>query len=204
MQKISPKYYASKLSNSPTIEDYIDVYEDQINGWYLRYARQMHADQHAGFAALQLVFSYFEGHAIFYKGQDSNGRSPKFFKDGFLAVFPELEAHSGIKAHSGIGPSLLDTMLDAFYKDGRCGFYHLGMARGRFSLSDDAQPIRVGVDPANPTTATQVILDRRKFVDRVRDHFQNYVARLRNPKEVKLRENFKKALKIVHGRNLRI
>ncbi len=198
MQKISPKYNASKLSNSPTIEDYIDVYEDQIDGWYLQYARQMDADQHAGFAALQLVFSYFEGHAIFYKGQSSNGRSRKFFKDGFLAVFPEL------KAHASISSSLLDTTLDAFYEDGRCGFYHLGTTRERFFLSDDAQPIRVGVDPADPTIATHIILDRRKFVDRVCAHFQGYVAQLRNPKEVKLRENFKRALKIVHGRNLRI
>lgn len=197
MQKISPKYDSSKLSANPTIEDYIDVYEDQINGWYLAYARRMHTDQHAGFAALQLVFSYFEGHAIFYKGENSNRRSREFFKDGFLAVFPEL------KAHAGIG-SLLETTLDTFYEDGRCGFYHFGMTRERFLLRDDVQPIRIGVDPANPTTAKQVILDRRKFVDRVCEHFQNYIARLRNPKEAKLRENFKKALKLVHGSNLRI
>jgi hypothetical protein len=40
VQKVSPKYDTSKLFY-PSLEDYIDVYEDQINGWYLNYAKQM-------------------------------------------------------------------------------------------------------------------------------------------------------------------
>ena len=84
LQKISPKYYTSKLS-APTLGDYIDVYEDQIKGWYLDIARKMHSDEHAGFAALQIVFSYFEGHAVFYRGEDSKGKSRSFF-EGYSCI----------------------------------------------------------------------------------------------------------------------
>ena len=58
VQKVSPKYDTSKLLY-PSLEDYIDVYEDQINGWYLNYAKQMQMDEHAGFAALQIAVAYF-------------------------------------------------------------------------------------------------------------------------------------------------
>ena len=83
-QKISPQYFTSKLEGRPTIEDYIDVYQDQVFGWYLKHAIEMHGDEHAGFAALQVIFSYFEGHAIFYRGESSENRSKKFFKESFL------------------------------------------------------------------------------------------------------------------------
>lgn len=192
MQKISPKFDTSRLS-SPTLEDYIDVYEDQINGWYLNYGKRMHGDEHAGFAALQIVFSYFEGHAVFYKGVDSMGKSKYFFRDAFLAVFPEL------LTYEGMNESLLESTVSALYEDGRCGFFHAGITRKRFMLRDGEPIIRIGTDHGTKTQALQVFMDRRNFVDRVCEHFQKYVARLRNPSETWLRTNFEKALRLLHG-----
>lgn len=197
IQKISPKYDTSKLSD-PTLEDCIDVYEDQIKGWYLDYAKQMHRDEHAGFAALQIAFSYFEGHAIFYKGEDSRGQSKLFFRDAFLSVFPELPAYEGMN------PTLLDSTISAMYEDGRCGFFHTGITRKRFMLRDGEPIIRIGADPATQTKALQIFLDRRRFVDRVCKHFEKHIARLRNPTETKLRKNFEKALRLLHGPEMRL
>jgi hypothetical protein len=187
MQMISRRYDASKL-RSPKLEDYIDVYEDQIKGWRLTYAKQMHADEHAGFAALNIAFSYFEGHAIAYKGQDSNGHSKRFFSDAFLSVFPELNEYDGMNE------SLLDDTISAIYQDGRCGFFHAGLTRRRFLLEDGDPIIRIGADPQTEKQAVQIFVDRRKFVDRVCEQFDRYIARLRNPSETRLRKNFEVAI----------
>jgi len=88
------------------------------------------------------------------------------------------------------------------YEDGRCGFFHAGITRSRFILRDaeDGEPIiRVKPDPTNQGIALRVFLDRRKFVDRVCQHFKDYIARLRNPTETKLRQTFERALRIHHG-----
>ena len=127
-------------SQTPPLEDYIDMYEDQIKGWYLNYAKQMHKDEHAGFAALQIAFSYFEGHAIFYKGEDSIGESPHFFREAFLSIFPELPAYEGMNS------LLLDNTMSAIYKDGRCGFFHVGITLKRFMLRDGEPIIRIGAE----------------------------------------------------------
>src|SRR2546426_557293 len=195
LQKISPKYYTSKLSD-PTVEDYIDVYEDQIKGWYLDVARQMHSDEHAGFAALQIVFSYFEGHAVFYRGEDSKGRSRLFFKEAFLSMFPELFSYDGMNSR------LLESTISAMYEDGRCGFFHAGITRKRFMLRDGEPIIRIGADLDTRTDALQVFSDRRRFIDRLYEHFDRYITRLRNIRETQLRLNFTKALKLLHGPDL--
>ncbi len=139
-QQISPKYDTAKLLD-PSLEGYIDVYEDQINGWYLNYAKGMHADEHAGFAALQIAFAYFEGHAVFYKGEDSGNKSEAFFRDAFLSIFPEILPYDGITER------VLETTMSALYKDRRCGFFHWGITRKRFMLRDGEPIIRIELDP---------------------------------------------------------
>jgi hypothetical protein len=199
-QKLSPKFDTSKLLN-PTLEDYIDVYEDQIMGWYLSFAKAMNADQHAGFAALQIVFSYFEGYWISRTGCDSRNKSEEFFTEGFYSVFPE------VRIHAETAPQLVQNTISALYKDGRCGFFHSGLTRKRFMLRDaeaEEPIIRVGADPENLTKVLQVFIDRRQFVDRICSHFAVYIAKLRNPAESELREHFVSALKLLHGENLRL
>jgi hypothetical protein len=107
-----------------------------------REAQARHSDQDAGFAALQIVFSYFEGHAVFHKGEYSNGQSRRFFGDAFLSVFPELRTYDGITAE------LLDRTISSMYEDGRCGFFNAGITRKRFMLRDGEPIVRIEVDPA--------------------------------------------------------
>jgi len=192
IQKISPKYFSTKLSD-PKLEDYIDVYEDQVQGWFLDFAKQMHSNEHAGFAALQIVFSYFEAHSVNITGEDSRGKSESFFKRGVLSVFPELTSYSGMNE------VLLDSTLSALYQDGRCGFFHSGITRRRFVISDGDPIIRIGADPETGTLAIQIFIDRRKFIDRIFEHFRQYISRLRDPSEVELRSRFAAAQSLLHG-----
>lgn len=193
MQKLSPKFDTSKLEH-PGIEDYIDVYEDQIQGWYLHWAQSMRSEEHAGFAALQIVFPYFEGYAI-VSGSDKPTAEARF-SFGFLSVFPE------VKSFEGMTPHLLQRTISALYKDGRCGFFHSGLTRKRFMLRDMQGPIRIESLAATPEEVERVFLDRREFVDRVCDHFHGYINKLRDPAQTRLRQSFVNAMKDLHGTNM--
>jgi hypothetical protein len=47
------------------------------------------------YAAFNLALSYFEGWEQYHSGQDSRGKSEKFFIRGVKAVFPERRTPSG-------------------------------------------------------------------------------------------------------------
>lgn len=193
MQKLSPKFDTSKLEN-PEIGDYIDVYEDQIQGWYLHWAMSMHSEEHAGFTALQIVFPYFEGYAI-VSGSEKRTSKDRF-GFGFLSVFPEVESFEGMT------PPLLQRTISAIYEDGRCGFFHWGLTRKRFMLRDMQGPIRIESPGAAPEEVVRVFLDRRKFVDRVCEHFHGYIKKVRDPAQKRLRDSFLNAMKQLHGTNM--
>jgi len=69
-----------------------------------------------------------------------------------------------------------------------------------------------GLEMVNPSSRSnwtrlvgncyEVLLDRRRFVDRVCEHFEKYIGRLRNPLEIKLRSNFEESLRLLHGENM--
>ncbi|HUJ14628.1 MAG TPA: hypothetical protein VL284_12650, partial [Thermoanaerobaculia bacterium] len=83
---ISPQYTVDTPLR--TIDDKIKVFEDQIRGWVLTHAHALTSDsynykEHAGFAILMIVSSYFEAIEAFHKGRPSRrGESKKFFSKG--------------------------------------------------------------------------------------------------------------------------
>ena len=61
---VSPNFTAAKLQN-PTIDDKIDVFEDQVYGWVLNHAKVLASSRnperrHCGIAVLMLAGSYFD------------------------------------------------------------------------------------------------------------------------------------------------
>lgn len=90
IQKLSPRHDASKLA-SQTTADRIDVYEDRVRGWLIDSARILNEHEHTGFAVLQVGLANFEALAVFQRGEDSRGRPPEFFKEGFWSVFDESD-----------------------------------------------------------------------------------------------------------------
>ena len=82
MTWISPNFedsYLKDVSWDDDFERFIDVYENRVKGWFLEQSKLLGGERHAGFAQLQILLSYFEGHAIVYYGQDSKRRSREFF-----------------------------------------------------------------------------------------------------------------------------
>ncbi len=66
---VSTKYTEQMLSNPPTLNEKINVFEDRVIGWQLRIAEVIlngdpivgsRPSPHADFAALTAVVSYFE------------------------------------------------------------------------------------------------------------------------------------------------
>jgi hypothetical protein len=76
------------FSKRTYVETAITIYEDQVRGWFFDHATNLErVTDHAGLVTLLIVLSYIEGHAIFYRGEDSKNNSKKFFRESFIAVF---------------------------------------------------------------------------------------------------------------------
>jgi hypothetical protein len=181
--KIS-RHYSDDHLNHDTFEVRVAIYEDQVRGWFLDQARILErCSDHGAFVLLLVALSYVEGHAIFYKGQDSSNQSPLFFRDAFKAIFPPISDD----------PEIVDQAITELYRQVRCGLFHTGMIRkkvvldGTFSL-----PTHAIVDSASKTVQ-RVEINPHKVLDAIEDHLSRYVMRLRNPAERKLRGNFEKA-----------
>jgi hypothetical protein len=190
-QAISPSFTAEKLEgDGDTIENRIDVYEDRIRGWLLRWAEYLNSvnvddRRHAGFAVLSLSLAYFEAFAIFLRGRDApRGKSSEFFRAGILEIFPELK-----------NDDHRDAILEILWKDGRNGLFHHGIALQRIRLRDDLErAFRFETD----ADGGRVFVCRHSLVWRLLGHLERYVGRLRSPGEVALRNNFLTAWDFLH------
>src|SRR6266567_2450846 len=106
---ISPHYTPKKLQTG-SINDKIDVFEDQITGWLIQPAKKMLGEQHAGYAILTLCLSYFEPIGQFLDG--GRGKSGQQFTRGLEHVFS--------------GQKLTPKTAHELYDQLRCGMFHQG------------------------------------------------------------------------------
>ena len=183
--KISPHYSSEKLEN-PTLDDLIDVFEDRLYGWHLDWADYLNKEEHAGFAVLQLSFSYFEAIAIYETGEGSDRRSKKYFQQSLIDVFPELLKYEA---------KIIEQIADLIYRDGRCGFYHAGMAKKSIILHEAKEPIGIDV---NNDEVKNIRIDRLQFIESIKRHASGYIYRLRDPQNIQARNNFTKGWNIFH------
>ena len=188
---ISPNYTWEKLEN-PNFYDLLDVFDDRVRNWLLEPAESL-LQVHQGFvSAISLLFTYFESIQIYISGQDSKGASTRFFIDGFLAVF----------GSPGIDKSQLKNMAKTIYIEGRCGFFHNGLSRGKILYSkarDEAltvtQPKVDGRIDFNGEVHS-IVINPDRFHWCVKRHFNKYIFDLRKNENKTLRVNFKKAVDI--------
>src|SRR2546430_2079521 len=102
--KISPRFDNDYLANDPDGTRRINVFEDRINGWMLNIAKDMSKQMretfeydtmnHAGYAIISVVFSYFEMIQQFIEGESSDGETDTFFEKGFRKVYPRTKLTS--------------------------------------------------------------------------------------------------------------
>lgn len=186
--RISRHYSDHHLKDDNT-EVRITIYEDQVRGWFLDQARIIEkTSNHGAFVLLLVILSYVEGHAIFYKGLDSKGKSALFFRDAFKAIFPSK--HSGSE--------ILDRAIDELYNQVRCGLFHTGMIREKVILSGEFSQSFGIIQNEKGDDVVQIQINPHKALDEVEDHLSHYIMRLRNPEEKNLRENFNKAWDLRH------
>jgi hypothetical protein len=130
-----PELHVRKVGGeNDTIENRIDVYEDRVRGWLVRWADYLNSvkiddRKHAGFAVLHLSLAYFEAFAIFLRGREApRGKSFEFFRVGMLEVFPEFKVDA-----------YRESILRILWQDGRNGLFHRGLTLKRLRLRDDLE-----------------------------------------------------------------
>lgn len=173
-----PVAWSSKYSSNSfpsnydewTVEDKINLFEDQVLGWQLGIANDIinvNADEnrHAGFAVLSILVSYFERIGKYIDGYTQTNRSEYYFNHGLIDVFPELDG-------AGWAKKIL-------YSDVRCGMYHEAVIGGQIILTRQFnQPITI-VNQTQPYIA----IDPHTLTTALIEHFKNYIHKLRTANE---------------------
>lgn len=199
--KISSKYDSTKLINATSVYDFIDVFEDKMNDWYLKWALELnkidkpnHENQHAGFAVLLIGFWYFESIEIFIKGKNykkklPNGKwkneSGKFFKKSFLSIFK-----NDFSAYSISGKNRIAKIA---YDDGRCGMYHIGTTKSGIILDDGDNTRAIWIKETDKDASNKILrirINRYKFIETIQSHLQKLVVDLRDKSKKESREKF--------------
>jgi hypothetical protein len=196
---VSPGYNATKLQDA-TVDDKVDVFEDQVRGWILNHAKFLVSrlnpeSQHCGISVLMIVGSYFESLAAFVKGESSEGRSKQFFAIGLREVCPDIFT-SALEEDSINAERVFSDFANTFYAELRCGLFHEAMIRGKILILPGGPVGDSGLAAVIDTHAHQlatIVIDPARLLSHIENHFARYVATLRNPGEQVLRANFEKA-----------
>jgi hypothetical protein len=147
------------------------VYEDRVNGWFLEYGRMLQAHHDAGFVVLQIAVAQIEGIEQYRRGESSDNKSKYFFSAGLKRIFSLTAAD--------------DTWIEDFYKFCRCGLFHDGMTRKRVFIENR---LPLPLEHKND----QIFVSPNKFLDAVSVYFSKYVGELKDPRNIDLRDKFKR------------
>jgi hypothetical protein len=192
--RVSPKFSNSKLVGGK-IEDKIDVFEDQIDGWMLCHARALCSDQYvfrgqAGIAVLTISCPYFEAIESHYVGLSSAKQSCAFFRRGFLRVFSGFE--KTLAQHGYSSPhALAEEIADCIYEQLRCGLLHEAATKNKIVIRKDTAPLGFMLEVGTGNVGS-IVVDPCLFLNEVDAHFRSYVTQLRDPNQKDLRANFQR------------
>lgn len=177
--RISRNYSSDDFGGKPNLDQKILIFEDRVLWWQLEIAEELRSlieapenngktIQHAAFALVSVLFSYFEMIAQYQKGESSEGQSNEFFRRGVESVFPG---------------KFKDKQRGRIYSHIRCGMYHSGLTKKGVLLDGD-YPDPIAVD------GKLVKVNPHKLSPALKAHFEKYVALLKNPANKKERDAF--------------
>lgn len=143
------------------IDDKITIYERQVKEWFLnRASRFLNRDKN-GFIVLMISVSYIEGVQQYINGRTSQGGdSNNFFQQGLRRIFNLNESNP---------------VLSDFYKQVRCGLFHSGMTQNKVIIS---KTYSIAIDFSETDT---IKINPILFLRAIRDDFNQFIAKLRNP-----------------------
>ena len=173
---ISPRFRLEDLEGA-TFEKLVEIFKDQMMGWLIEPANHLKSQQHAGFAILAIVLSYFEPIGQFLEGK--RGDSQKQFALGLRAVFPDLD-----KAE-------FDALVGELYQQLRCGMFHRGITREKVVISP-ASDHAFAIEMNDKASLGRIVVTPVNLMQHLEQHLNRYVAQLLDPANVELRANFLK------------
>jgi len=165
------------VSNPPTFEEKVRIFKARMMGWKLLIADVLingYTDivgakhpsiPEAGYAAMDIMFTYFEPIARYADGCLKENQSGVFFKKGIHLVFPELNQNTDAKA--------VKFVEDTLWQAVRCGMYHSGMTKAKAVITGDIRsPISV------PSDHKLLAINLHLLVKAEMAHLENYTKRL--------------------------
>lgn len=181
---ISPNYGTKKM-DCPVVDDVVDVYEDRVRHWVIGPAKLLASTEHGCPAAFCILLTYFEGAWSYAVAKSSRGQSKEYFKGGFADTF---------KA-SGLPESLLLRIGQLLYEDGRCGFFHDGLFRGRVYFAEMNRDIVITLPKHGDMLDFEgeiqsVLIDVKRCILAVERHFDATIKSLRDTSNAATRSKF--------------
>ena len=159
-----------RLYPESSIEDKIKIFERQVNGLFLEKASGSCGDEDKGFVILMIATSYIEGIEQYRRGELSFGQSSAFFKEGVKRIF---------KIDS-------DDKLSILHKELRCGLFHSGMTGPTIRIHSNY------MKTVNFLGNNVIQINQIKFLEKVKEDFEQYLKDLKNENKTELRDNFNK------------
>ncbi|MGO9121739.1 MAG: hypothetical protein ACLQPD_29530 [Desulfomonilaceae bacterium] len=194
---VSPNFYADALDKHPdkwSTDIKIKIFEDRVTGWQLSIAdtvmntdwskekNDFHHLQHAGYAVLHIVFSYFEMLGKYMDDyvedldpdQEEDQKTAYYhFEKGVRYVFDERK-WEGVEKFCRIG-----------WPDGRCALYHR-MHAGYSFFIEDRDKVLEGESP-------DIVVNPHILAKGLLENFKNYVSLIKDPQsgeQEKLKDSF--------------
>ncbi len=134
-------------------------------------------------AAVRQLAVYFEMIGKYVHGVEHDGQSEHFFKEGCREVIKVTRPHRTVVS---------DSDLERFYELVRCGAYHGAVPsfKVRFEPNDSTFALLT----AEPPAPEHVVLSPLGLLRIIEKHFDDYMAKLRDPANKELRANFEKRI----------
>lgn len=183
---ISRNYKNTTFGDSPKLDEKILIFEDRVLGWHLNITElirnHMEAKEqkdtewnHAGFALMHLLFTYFEMVAQYKSGKSSVGESESMFCDGVEDVYPKKFSKAKRKK---------------IYSRIRCGMYHNAFIKNGVLISGGYSDSIAAEDDGNGNTL--IMVNPHKLSPELVAHFCRYFTELKDSTNRTLRTNFEK------------
>lgn len=171
-------YKAIDFNTEEGWQSAITIFEDRIRGRFLDVVQRIENQPAAGFAVMALDCLLIETLQQTRQGvaETPGGASKQYFVDfltqtAFASDFDEKKAED-------------------FYKHIRCGILHQAEIKGSSRIRTDSNLPIVQYAPDN----NGLIINRRKFHQKLVQVFDNFIADLRDPANQSLRDRLRKKL----------
>ena len=183
---ISRHYHRDDFPRVLSIEDKIDIFADQVRGWYLYPAEETITHvANSSFIVLCALSLYFEMIGKFMEGYTEKGDSRRFFEKGVKDAAPHLTTEPA---------TLTPAVLDRLYTEVRSDLYHTGMiGRGIVLTTQSNEAIAVKLQNTNITINPHVLIRS------LQKHLDSYLRRLKDPGQSQLRQSFQTRFDWLHA-----